>query len=58
MGPEIETSGDEVYRQYRIGAHITSFKTSILEWSFGAGYVQDNSDRSGPYGRISLLARR
>lgn len=57
-GPEIETSGDEVYRQYRIGAHVTSFKTAVFEWSLGAGYVQDNSHRSGPYGRISLLARQ
>lgn len=57
-GPEIETSGDEVYRQYRIGAHVTSFKTALFEWSVGAGYVEDNSHRSGPYGRVSLLARQ
>lgn len=57
-GPEIETSGDEIYRQYRIGAHLTSFKTAAFEWSLGAGYVEDNSHRSGFYGRISLLTRR
>lgn len=57
-GPEIETSGDEVYRQYRIGAHLTSFKMAAFEWSIGAGYVQDNSHRSGVYGRIGLLTRR
>lgn len=57
-GPEAETSGDEVYRQYRIGAHLTSFKMAAFEWSLGAGYVEDNSQRSGLYGRISLLARR
>lgn len=57
-GPELETSGDEVYRQYRIGAHITSFKLATFEWSLGAGYVEDNSHRSGLYGRLSLLTRR
>lgn len=57
-GPEIETSGDEVYRQYRIGAHLTSFKTAAFEWTLGAGYVEDNSNRSGLYGRVSLLTRR
>jgi hypothetical protein len=57
-GPEIETSGDEIYRQYRIGAHLTSFNTAAFEWSLGAGYVEDNSNRSGLYGRISLLTRR
>ena len=58
IGPEIETSGDEVYRQYRIGAHLTSFRTAAFEWTLGAGYVEDNSHRSGLYGRISLLTRR
>lgn len=57
-GPEIETSGDEVYRQYRIGAHLTSFRTAAYEWTLGAGYVEDNSHRSGLYGRVSLLTRR
>jgi hypothetical protein len=57
-GPELETSGDEVYRQYRIGAHITSLKLAAFEWSLGAGYVEDNSHRSGLYGRVSLLTRR
>lgn len=57
-GPEVETSGDVVYRQYRIGAHLTSFKMSAFEWSLGAGYVQDNSHRSGVYGRIGVLTRR
>lgn len=57
-GPELETSGDEVYRQYRIGAHLTSLKFAAFEWSLGAGYVEDNSNRSGLYGRISLLTRR
>ncbi len=56
-GPEIETSGDEVYRQYRIGAHITALKTASFEWTLGAGYVEDNSHRSGLYGRIGLLTR-
>lgn len=58
IGPEIETSGDRVYRQYRVGLHVTSFRTAAFEWSLGAGYVEDNSDRAGLYGRISLLTRR
>jgi hypothetical protein len=57
-GPEIETSGDEVYRQYRVGAHLTSFKLAAFEWALGAGYVEDNAGRSGLYGRLSLLTRR
>lgn len=57
-GPEVETSGDEVYRQYRVGAHVTSLRTGDFEWTLGAGYVEDNSHRSGAYGRLSVLTRR
>lgn len=57
-GPELETSGDEIYRQYRAGAHVTSLRTGPFEWTLGAGFVQDNSHRSGAYGRIGLLTRQ
>ncbi|MBX9709991.1 MAG: cellulose biosynthesis protein BcsS [Xanthobacteraceae bacterium] len=57
-GPEVETSGDQVYRQYRVGAHVTSYKIGDFEWAVGAGYVEDNSQRSGLYGRFSLLTRQ
>lgn len=57
-GPEVEASGDPVYRQYRVGVHVTSFRMAAFEWSLGAGYVEDNSDRAGLYGRVSLLTRR
>ncbi len=57
-GPEVEASGDQVYRQYRIGAHVTSCRMGDFEWTLGAGYVEDNSHRSGLYGRISLLTRQ
>jgi Cellulose biosynthesis protein BcsS len=57
-GPETETSGNDVYRQYRIGAHVTSLRTGAFEWSLGAGYVQDNDQHSGGYARIGLLTRQ
>lgn len=58
IGPEVEVSGDRVYRQHRAGLHVTSFRMAAFEWSLGAGYAEDNSDRAGLYGRISLLTRR
>lgn len=57
-GPEIETSGNDIYHQYRAGVHVTSLRFGNYEWAFGGGYVHDNSDRSGFYGRFSLLTRR
>lgn len=58
IGPEIEAAGDRVYRQYRAGLHVTSFRTAAFEWSLGVGYVEDNSDRAGLYGRVNVLTRR
>lgn len=58
IGPEIETMGDEIYRQYRVGAHLTSLKYGPFEWAFGAGYSEDSDHRAGLYGRFSLLTRR
>ncbi len=58
VGPEIETMGDEIYRQYRVGVHITSLKYGAFEWAFGAGYSEDSDHRAGFYGRFSLLTQR
>jgi hypothetical protein len=58
VGPEVAASGDTTYQQFRAGAHVTSFKTGDLEWSFGAGYVRDSDRRDGAYGRIWVLTRK
>ena len=57
-GPEVETFTDFHYRHYRIGAHVTAFRTGDFEWSLGGGYAIDNNSRSGAYGRLSVLTRR
>lgn len=58
IGPEVAALGDASYRQARVGAHVTGFRTGPLEWSAGLGFVEDSDNRSGAYGRIGLLARR
>ncbi|MBN9147003.1 MAG: cellulose biosynthesis protein BcsS [Nitrobacter sp.] len=58
VGPEVCASADEYSTQYRIGAHLTGFKTGPVEWSVGAGFVEDSFNRSGIYGRIGMLSRR
>lgn len=57
-GPEIEASGDDIYRQYRAGIHVTALKFAEFEWSASGGYVADNSRRSGAYGRFSFVRRQ
>jgi len=56
-GPEVSVSSDTYSTQYRIGAHVTGFKTGTLEWSVATGYVEDSFHRSGVYGRIGVLTR-
>lgn len=58
IGPEILASSDEFSTQYRIGAHVTGFRTGNVEWSLATGFVEDSYHRSGVYGRISVLTRQ
>lgn len=58
LGPEIIAAGDTTYRQFRLGAHATGFRTGAWEWSAGAGWVTDSDKRAGIYTRIGVLTRR
>jgi hypothetical protein len=58
IGPEALALGDETYRQWRVGAHVTAFRTGPYEWSAGMGYVSDSDHRAGVYGRVGVLMRR
>jgi hypothetical protein len=58
IGPEALALGDDTYRQWRVGAHVTALRTGVFDWSVGTGYVSDSDHRSGLYGRIGVLTRR
>jgi hypothetical protein len=58
LGPELHACGDDTYRQFRVGAHVTSLRFLGYEWSAGAGWVTDSDRRDGVYGRVGLLLRR
>ncbi len=58
LGPELHACGDDTYRQFRVGAHVTSLRWLGYEWSAGAGWVTDSDRRDGVYGRIGLLWRK
>jgi hypothetical protein len=57
LGPEFLACGDDTYRQFRAGAHVTSLRFGSYEFSVGAGYVTDSDRRSGVYGRLGMLFR-
>jgi hypothetical protein len=58
LGPELHACGDDTYRQFRVGAHVTSLHFLGYEWSAGAGWVTDTDRRDGVYGRVGLLFRK
>jgi hypothetical protein len=55
VGPEALFLGDDFFRQYRIGAHVTGLKLGPISVSASAGYVSDRVQGSGYY--TSLEAR-
>jgi hypothetical protein len=57
-GPEVSISSDAYSTQYRVGAHITGFKTGTLEWSIATGFVEDSFHRTGMYGRLGVFRRQ
>lgn len=58
LGPELHACGDDTYRQFRVGAHVTSLHFFGREWSAGVGWVTDSDKRDGVYGRIGMLVRK
>jgi len=59
LGPAIEGfEADGNYHQFRLGAHVTGFKTADFEWSAGLGFADDSDHRSGLYGKLGVLTRR
>jgi hypothetical protein len=58
IGPEATAFGDQGYQQWRLGFHVTAFRTGRFEWSAGFGEAWDTDKRSGVYAHIGLLTRR
>ncbi len=58
-GPEIQGfAGDDSYNQFRIGLHVTAYKTGPYEWSAAAGWAWDSGERDSLYGHVGLLIRQ
>jgi len=57
VGPEFLASGDDVYRQLRVGGHVTSLRLRSYEFSLGAGWATDTDRRSSAYGRLGVIYR-
>ena len=56
-GPEGQIYRRDGYSQWRVGAHVTSFKTGNAEWSAAGGWSIDTNNRSSPYLRLGFMQR-
>jgi Cellulose biosynthesis protein BcsS len=56
-GPETQVYGGDGYAQWRVGIHITSFRTGNAEWSAAGGWAVDSNHRSSPYLRLGFMQR-
>jgi hypothetical protein len=56
-GPETQVYRGDGYSQWRLGIHVTSFKTGEAEWSAAGGWSLDRDHRSSPYFRLGFLQR-
>jgi hypothetical protein len=57
VGPEVLALGGGVYSQLRFGAHVTGLRFGGIDWSVGAGHVQDSDHRNGFYARFGIVGR-
>ena len=57
VGPETQYFRSDGYRQWRLGAHITSMKTEDVEWSAATGWAMGSQGRASPYLRLNILKR-
>ena len=56
IGPEVAFLGDDFYRQWRIGAHLTGYQLGAFQFGLSAGYLSDKDGKGGAYGSLDVRA--
>ncbi len=57
VGPEIMALGDDFYRQWRLGAHVSGFGFGGIEFGASGGYANDRVRGGGAYGVLESRVR-
>ena len=52
VGPEVSFLGDDFFRQWRVGAHVSGLTFGPVSMSVAAGYAEDRVQRGGFYSTI------
>lgn len=56
IGPEALFLGDDFFRQYRVGAHLSGLSFGPVQMSLAVGYVRDRIQGTGYYSSIEARA--
>lgn len=54
IGPELTALGDDNYRQWRAGAHLSGMQFGAIQLGISAGYVHDQVRKGGLYTTLDL----
>lgn len=56
VGPEFALLGDDVYRQWRAGIHLSGLTFGAMQLGLSAGYLHDHARKGGLYTTVDLRA--
>lgn len=54
FGPEFALLGDDYYRQWRAGLHLSGMQFGAVQLGVSAGYLRDQSHKDGFYGTVDM----
>ena len=54
IGPEFALLGDDYYRQWRAGIHLSGMQFGAVQLGVSAGYLQDEKKKDGFYGTVDM----
>jgi len=54
FGPEFAILGDDYYRQWRTGLHLSGMQFGAVQFGVSAGYLHDQARKGGAYATVDL----
>lgn len=54
VGPEFALLGDDYYRQWRVGAHLSGMQFGPVQFGLSAGYLHDHAQKGGLYTTVDM----
>jgi Cellulose biosynthesis protein BcsS len=56
VGPEVSALGDDFFREWRFGAHLTGMQIGPFQFGVSGGYLLDKAGKGGGYGTLDARA--